>query len=161
MKIYLLLLLFIPFLFFTGCRENNITDPLSEPAGDKKLSGPNWDGFFELNQILPNPHNVEVLYKLQGTISYDHEFRLTDPVPGLPDHLVILSLSINAALISADPPGQNLTITGTSQDVIYVSEEGISILDKVFPVSGANELNLFCRFIVTTDGVSLNSVTLQ
>ena len=45
--------------------------------------------------------------------------------------------------------------------MIYVSEEGIYLLEKYFDVQGREDgLILVCKFLVTTDGVGLNEMWL-
>ena len=93
-----------------------------------------------------------------------HRIELVDPIPPAPQYYVSLSLSVNASLTSMDSPNEPvMEVTSESEDIIYVSEDGIYLLEKSFPIRGRVEddgMFLFCRFLVTTDGVGLNEMLL-
>jgi hypothetical protein len=88
---------------------------------------------------------------------------MSDPIPPAQQYHIYLDLSVNAELINTSQSTPvRLSISSDSEDIFYVSEEGIYILEKSFVVQGTNnELALVCRFIVTTENVSLNSKWLE
>ena len=103
-----------------------------------------------------------VYYSIYGSIDYVHEFFFVDPIPPAPQYYIELEMTIDASFTTPDFPSEiNLTVSGESLDIFYVSEEGIYMLEKTIPVEGANNgLSLVCRFLVTTNGVGLNEMWL-
>jgi hypothetical protein len=54
------------------------------------------------------------------------------------------------------------TILIETNDNFYVPEEGIYMLEKTFQIQGRGDgMVLICRFLVTTDGVGLNTMWLE
>jgi hypothetical protein len=52
---------------------------------------------------------------------------------------------------------QNWNILGKSEDVIYVSEEGILLVEKTYRVSNRIDVALLVKYLVTTNGVGISS----
>ena len=158
-------LLFSPVVFsvllIIGCQENSITDPVSIETTNKSQNqeGSISRGTIPLEGILVHHGGFNSYYSIEGSIEYTHELILFDPKPPSPQYNVYLNLSVDAILTNPDLPGRNSwTISSESEDVFYVSEDGIYILEKSFPVLDRNDgLALVCRFLVTTDGVGLNA----
>jgi hypothetical protein len=148
-------------LFVIGCQENSITDPVSIEATNKVQTqdGITSGGTIPLEGILVHHGGFSSYYSIEGNIEYTHELVLLDPIPPAVQSYVRLHLSVNAVLTDPDLPGRNSwTISSESEDVFYVSEDGIYILEKSFPVlDRIDGLVLVCRFLVTTDGVGLNA----
>jgi hypothetical protein len=152
-------------LLFIGCQENSITDPIGD-VGQQDLQK-NDDplvhrGFIELNGILEVPGLPNSFLEINGQVGYIHELVLVDPIPPAPQHYVSLSLQVDVELMDPYSPEDPIwTITDRTEDVIYVSEEGIYLLEKYYSIQGREDgLLLACRFLVTTDGVGLNEMWL-
>ena len=165
MKNLLLTTAFLTALLLIGCQENSITDPVTKDHVNKSQSqgGNISQGTFTLDGILVNPANVfNPYYTTEGSIDYRHELVLLDPQPPAPQSYVSLNLVINAVLIDTGLPGHNTwIISAESDDMLYVSEEGIYLLEKSFPVQRREDgLALVCRFLVTTDGVGFSGMWL-
>lgn len=146
-------------LFLIGCQENSITDPVSTESVNKDQisAGTLTSGTVSLEGLLVVPGKGQTYYSIQGVINYTHELVLLDPIPPAAQSYVDLNLSAKANLNDVSTTERNtLSISSESEEFIYVSEEGIFILEKSFPVHGSNDgLALVCRFLVTTDGVGL------
>ncbi len=146
-------------LFLIGCQENSITDPISTESVNKDQisAGTLTSGTVSLEGLLVVPGKGQTYYSIQGVINYTHELVLLDPIPPAAQSYVDLNLSAKANLNDVSTTERNtLSISSESEEFIYVSEEGIFILEKSFPVRGSNDgLALVCRFLVTTDGVDL------
>lgn len=146
-------------LFLIGCQENSITDPISTESVNKDQisAGTLTSGTVSLEGLLVVPGKGQTYYSIQGVINYTHELVLLDPIPPAAQSYVDLNLSAKANLNDVSTTERNtLSISSESEEFIYVSEEGIFILEKSFPVHGSNDgLALVCRFLVTTDGVGL------
>ena len=149
-------------LVIIGCQENSITDPIGD-VGQQDLQKNDdplvHQGIIELNAILEVPDLTNSFLQISGQIEYVHELVFVDPIPPAPQFYIELNLSIRAALI--DGVQNKFTISSESQDIIYVSEDGIYLFEKSFTVQGRRDgLILLCRFLVTTDGVGLNEMWL-
>jgi hypothetical protein len=148
-------------LFIIGCQENSITDPISTESVNKSQTTASniTTGLIPLEGLLVLPGGFQTYFTIEGQINYSHELVQLDPAPPAPQFYIELNLSIRAALI--DEVQNKFTISSESQDVIYVSEDGIHLLEKSFTVEGRRDgLILLCRFLVTTDGVGLNEMWL-
>ena len=148
-------------LFFIGCQENSITDPIANELVNKnQTTGETFtSGVIPLEGILVVPGGFQSYYDIQGQINYTHELVFLDPAPPAPQYYIDLNLSTGAVLTD----GLNtFTISFASQDNIYVSDDGISMLEKSFPVLGRTDgMVLVCRFMITTDGIGLNEMWLE
>ena len=158
MKNLLLTLVTFSVLLLIGCQENSITDPVSSESVQKvQTTGETViSGSIPLEGILLVPGGFQTYYSIRGQINYTHELVLLDPAPPAPQYYIDLDLTVRAVL--TDEGYNTFTISSTSQDNIYVSEDGIYILEKSFPVLGRTDgMVLVCRFLVTTDGIGLNA----
>ena len=155
--------LFLSFVVFSvllliGCQENSITDPVSSQTVNKDQNTEIIRGSIPLSGLLANPGGgFNSFLEVDGQINYTHE-KVYVNVPPLPRYDISLKLDVNATLTDPQSPKQNYwTISSKSEDVFHVSEEGMYILEKSFSVDGRRDgMVLVCRFIVTTDGVTLN-----
>lgn len=161
MKKLLYSLVVFSVLFIIGCQENLITDPVSTESikKDQTTVDPFTSGVIPLEGILVVPGGFQSYYDIQGQINYTHELFLLDPAPPAPQYYIDLDLSVRANL--TDEGNNTFRISSTSEDNIYVSDDGISLLEKFFPVLGRTDgMVLVCRFLVTTDGIGLHSMWL-
>lgn len=44
------------------------------------------------------------------------------------------------------------------EDTVYVSEEGIVIVDKTYPISNRNDIILCIQYLVSTEGVGITNM---
>jgi len=159
MKKLLISLVFYSVLFIIGCQENSITDPVSTESINKNqtTSETFTSGVIPLEGLLVVPGGFQSYYSIRGQINYTHELLLIEPIP--PQYYIDLNLSARALL--TDEGHNAFRISSLSEDNFYVSEDGISMLQKSFPVLGRNDgMVLVCRFLVTTDGIGLSSMWL-
>ena len=122
-------------LLLIGCQENSITDPIQDTKLQKTDDPLVQLGIIELEGILGVPGQTNLFLEINGQVEYVHELFLVDPIPPAPQHYVSLSLQVNAGL--SDPYSErhpDWLISNKSQDIIYVSEEGIYQLVKSFPI---------------------------
>lgn len=165
MKKLFLAIVVLSVLFVIGCQENSITDPITvEPTNNVQKTD---DTFLRdrivLEGLLVDPSVPFTSYMtIRGYIEYEHRLVLVDPMLPAPQYYVLLHFSINAELGSPNGYEDPIWhIQSVSEDRMYVSEEGIYLLEKSFQVQDRNDgLTLVCRFIVTTDGVGLNEMWL-
>jgi len=158
MKKLLYSLVVFSVLFIIGCQENSITDPVSiESINKNQTTGETFtSGVIPLEDLLIIPGGFQSYYTIKGQINFTHELFWLDPAPPAPQYYVALNLSVKANL--TDESHNTFRISSTSEDNIYVFENGRYFLVKLFPVIGRNDgLTLVCSFIVTTGGIGLYS----
>ena len=162
MKKFLSILAVFSALLLIGCQENSITDPIEQQDLQKTDDPLVHRGFIELDGILEVPGQPNSFLEINGQVGYVHRLVFVDPIPPAPQHYVSLSLQVNAELMDPFSPEDPIwTIADRTEDVIYVSEEGIYLLEKYYIIRDREDgLLLACRFLVTTDGVGLNEMWL-
>jgi len=158
-------------LVITGCQENSITDPITvEPTNKVQHSDQSNQGTIILEGMLTDPHPVmNSYYIVSGEIQYQHSLVSLDPIPPSPQYVIALDLSVTAEFKNfctvCEPQSSEFsdgTISLETNDNIYVSDDGISLLEKTFPIQGREDgMVLVCRFLVTTDGLGLNEMWLE
>ena len=149
-------------LFAVGCQENSITDPIQDTQIQKNENPLVQRGVIELEGILEVPGQTNLFLEINGQVEYVHELFLVDPIPPAPQHYVSLSLQVNAGL--SDPYSErhpDWLISNKSQDIIYVSENGVYQLVKSFPIQDRSDgMVLVCSFLVTTEEIGLSEMWL-
>jgi len=167
-----LILTFVAFsvLLLIGCQENSITNPIQDKGLQKNDNPSVTTGTILLEGMLQDPHPVmNSYYIINGDVQYQHTLEFLDPIPPNPQSIVSLNLSVTANFTYlctvCTPHSDNVsvgTITIETNDNFYVSEEGIYMLEKTFPIQGRDDgMALKCRFMVTTDGIGLNEMWLE
>ena len=97
---------------------------------------------------------------LNGCVKYVHQVinRAMNPL-GLSE--ISLKLDMDSKL--CDRLGMvhlEWRVKGNSNDIVYVSEEGILLVEKTYWITNRNDMVLLVRYMVTTDGVGISSVNL-
>lgn len=138
-----------------GCQENILTGP--DTSIIKK------DNLVDL-RIIKIYSKVQDPYSgrcdVIGNVTYTHQIinRAMNPI-GL--YEVSLHLVMDSELI--DKMGMMhliWRIQGRSDDIVTVSEEGIFLLEKSYPVTNRNDIVLLVRYLVTTNGAGISSMNL-
>ena len=162
MKKFFLTTVVFSVLLLIGCQENPITDPIDQQDLQKTDDHLVHRGFIELDGILEVPGQPNSFLEINGQLGYVHRLVFVDPIPPAPQHYVSLSLQVNAELMDPFSPEDPIwIITDRTEDVIYVSEDGIYLLEKYYSIQYREDgLLLARRFLVTTDGVGLNEMWL-
>ncbi len=162
MKNLLLTIAVFSVLFLIGCQENSITEPTQDKELQKTDDPSVLSGTITLEGILEIPNLSNSFLNINGQGGYVHRIELLDPIPTAPQYYISLNLQVNAELMDPFSPTDPIwTITDRTEDMIYVSEEGIYLLEKTFSIQDRSDgLLLVCRFLVTTDGVGLNEMWL-
>ena len=170
MKNLLLILAALFGLLLLGCQENSIVDPIQENQLQKTDDPSVTTGTIVLEGVLQDPHPVmNSYYIINGEIQYEHTLEILDQIPPNPQYLIDLDLSVSANftyLCTVCEPQFDEVSAGTilieTNDNFYISEEGIYILEKTFPIQGRGDgMVLVCSFMVTTDGIGLNEMWLE
>ena len=158
MKKLLVSLVSLTFFLAIGCEDDSVLESTIPVRKMEKLNS-ETSLTFNLCCALSDPTGG--CCQITGRIEYQHQ---ATPVPeeqkGL--YKITLSLSINAELHRQDGMiGYGWDITNKSLDVIYISEEGIYILPKMYLIEHRMDIVLIVQYLLTTDGVQLSRMWLQ
>jgi len=156
MKTFFVTLAAFSLALFMGCQESM----LNEPA-DLLLKGK--DDLVSTNIIKLNYNLRDPLYGtccLSGRVTYSFQIlnRAMNPV-GLNE--VAIHIYINSEL--NDMLGMmhlEWRVEGRSDDIVYVSEDGIVLLEKCYSITNRNDVVLLVRYLVTTNGIGISGVSL-
>jgi hypothetical protein len=142
-------------LFFIGCQENSIT----EPAGTLEKTGdPVNREIIQMNFVIDDPLAGSI--ELVGEVYYTHELASSDQLSNL--FLVSVSLDLNAQLFDMlGGTHPEWSSSGKSEDSMYISEEGIYILQKAYSITNRDDVVLIVQYLVTTEGVGIPNCWLE
>ena len=138
-----------------GCQENLLNEPATS------LEKKKYDVLKDVINIccrVQDPFSGGCT--LNGCVTYVHQIinRAMNP-SGL--YEVSLHLEMDSELCS--PIGMvhlEWRINAKSDDIIYVSEDGIALVEKSYKITNREDVLLVVRYIVTTDGVQISGVNL-
>ena len=154
-NLFLILTVFFLVLVI-GCQENLI----NEPAGSMQKTDENYvtTNTLKLNNDVRDP--LYGVCKLTGRVTYVHQVvnAAMNPV-GLQQ--ISVQITMDAEL--DDLFGMihlEWRVQGRSNDVLYVSEEGIQMLEKSYPITNRTDMILLVRYLVTTEGIGIATVNL-
>ena len=154
MKKYCGIFIISLFIFFTGCSENPVTDPglsLDKQTGSHK-------GIINICCLLTDP--LSGTCNLGGNIMYYHEII---PAPENIDDLFTIRVSLEVDCEMCDKLGMmhpKWSITQSSVDIVIISEEGIVILEKNYPVCNRIDIMLNVKYLITTEGVGIADLSI-
>ena len=159
-------------LFFVGCQENSITDPIATEAVDKVQVGTGdtyFHGIILLEVVLNDPYPVgNSFYRISGQIEYEQKSVHENPVLIVTQRFVSLHFSINADLqyvCTLCPPSEEDNIEGfisaESEDLVTLAGSSVSLLEKTYTIQGRDDgMILKVGFLVTANGTELGAVWL-
>lgn len=138
-----------------GCQENFLNEP--EYSLDKKSSDVRKD-ILNICCRVQDPFAGGC--NVNGCVTYVHKIinRAMNPT-GLFE--ISLHLQMDSELCS--PLGLlhlEWKIKAKSDDIIYVSEDGIALVEKSYKITNRDDVLLLVRYLVTTDGVRISDVNL-
>jgi hypothetical protein len=156
MKQLLFSLVIFSVLLVIGCEENLVNEPAVALLKQK-------DNLASARTIILNYELQDPSYgysRLSGRVSYVHKIinRAMNPV-GLNE--ISLHIEMNSEL--DDLLGMmhlEWVAQGRSDDIVYVSEEGILLFEKSYQISNRNDVVLLVQYLVTTNGVGISNVSL-
>ncbi len=151
--------LFVIFAVFSlailiGCKENLINGPETSQLLKDKLP--------EVNRIkicceVQDPNFG--ICNLDGYVNYTHSITNKMGPRGITE--ISLNIYMNSTL--CDKLGMvhlDWRIEGRSDDLVYVSEEGILLLEKSYWITNRTDVVLLVRYLVTTNGMGIADVSL-
>ena len=156
MKTIFLTLAAFSLALFMGCQESS----LNEPA-DQLLKGKH--DLVRTSVIKMNYNLRDPLYGtccLSGRVTYSFQI-LNSAMNPLGLNEVAIHIYINSEL--NDMLGMmhlEWRIEGRSDDIVYVSEDGIVLLEKCYPITNRSDVVLLVRYLVTTNGIGISGLSL-
>jgi len=156
MKKLLFSLVVFSVLFVLGCEENLINEPAVALLKQK-------DNLASGRTIILNYELQDPSYgysRLSGSVSYVHQIinRAMNPM-GL--YEISLHIEMNSEL--DDHLGLmhlEWIVQGRSEEIYYLSEEGILLVEKSYWITNRNDVVLLVQYLVTTNGVGISNVSL-
>jgi len=149
-------------LSIVGCRENLVNPP--EPSKNLELYKINeadapyshlmQKGVIDIFQEVIDP--LLGSCRVEGQAMYYQDIRTYNV--GL--NKIFLNIEMNSELTTPLMNHARYSIKGKSLDTVIVSEEGIYILEKNYPISGRPDLRLGVQYLVTTEGVGIARIVL-
>lgn len=152
-----LLITFAAFLIvlLMGCQESFVNEP---SASLEKVNSSVEKDVLKICCEVKDP--LTGFCNVNGCVIFTHQIvtRSMNPA-GLVE--VLLYLEMDSEL--CDPLGMvhlEWKAKGRSEDVVFVSEEGIAFVEKSYFITNRPELVLLVRYMVTTDGVGISRVSM-
>ena len=160
MKTIFLILVVLSLSLIIGCQENMIDEPETSLFKKDEIS----------TSTITSTNSIKICCEvrdpqygscnLNGRVKYVHQVinRAMNPL-GLSE--ISLKLDMDSKL--CDRLGMvhlEWRVKGKSNDIVYVSEEGILFVEKTYWITHRNDVVLLVRYMVTTDGVGISSVNL-
>jgi hypothetical protein len=159
-------------LFFAGCQENSITDPILTEAVDKVQLGTGdtyFHGIILLEGALNDPYPVgNSFYRISGQIEYEQKSVHENPMLIVTQRYASLHFTINADLqhvctVCTPSDEDNIAgfISAESEDLVTLAGSSVSLLEKTYTIQGRDDgMTLNVRFLVTANGTELSAVWL-
>jgi hypothetical protein len=156
MKTFFVTLAAISLALILGCQESVINEPAEVFLKDKDNLV--YSNTIELKYNLRDP--LFGTCSLFGKVSYTFQIlnRVMNPI-GLSE------ISIQIVMDSELDDKLGMThlewrIQGRSNDIVYVSEDGILLLEKCYSITNRSDVVLLVKYLVTTNGIGISSVNL-
>jgi hypothetical protein len=114
-----------------GCENSSITDPNSADIVGKNESSIEsiaHRGSIPLDRMLMLPGRGNDYYQIKGTINYTSELIRQFPYLNNEKYNVKLAISVKALL--SDIYSKSWSISSDSEDLIYIAQDGIYVLEK-------------------------------
>jgi hypothetical protein len=156
MKNFIIILAAFSLVLIMGCHENSINEPVDALSVTK-------DNLVLINTIkicceIQDPKSG--MCNLSGCVNYVHQvLNWTQNPKGL--YKILLSLQMDSKL--CDKLGLvhlEWRAEGRSDDILYVSEEGILLVEKCYSITNRSDVVLLVQYLVTTNGVGISEISL-
>lgn len=147
-------------LFIVGCQENVSTEPETSTLMKEEVTASTINNFNSIKICYELRDPEYGTCNLNGYINYAHQIinQTMNPI-GLNE--IVLKLRMDSKL--CDMLGMmhlEWRIEGRSEDVVYVSEDGIAIVEKCYSITNRTDVVLLVKYLVTTNGIGISNVSL-
>jgi hypothetical protein len=160
MKTLFVILAAFSLALIIGCQESILNEPENSPFKKDQISTSTTTttNSIKICCEVRDPHYGAC--NLNGCVKYVHQIinRAMNPM-GL--YEISLKLQMDSKL--CDKLGMvhlEWRAEGKSDDIVYVSEEGILLVEKTYWITNRNDVVLLVRYMVTTDGVGISKISL-
>jgi hypothetical protein len=155
MKNLFAILIALSFTLMIGCQENPVSQ--SEASPNLKIKPPTEHSIKLCCEVDDPCYNV---CNLNGMVNYVFEI-IDNTMNPRATTLISLKISIHASLCDKFRMMPCAwIIEGKSDEVVQVSEEGILLLEKSYPITNRNDVVLLVKYMVTKNGLGLSGVNL-
>ena len=164
MKKYFVVSIILSLFLLLSCKDNTMNNPVSPNMNTVQKTTDNFKtGEIQLDQILTVPGITETYYQLNGTISYREDIFPNNLSTSTKEPDINLDLTLDGKLYNPDGANHDSwAVKGNSQEELYVSPDGIKLLNKTYTIEGRKDgLELVCTFLLTTDNIRLSNVNLS
>lgn len=137
----------------SSCQENAINEPETMHLNKDKL--PQINSMKICCEVRDPNYGV---CNLNGCVNYTHEL-IREAMHPRAVHMVSVKLYMNSIL--CDKLGMvhlEWRVEARTEDIVYVSEEGIALLEKSYTITNRNDVVLLVRYLVTTNGIGVADV---
>ncbi len=156
MKTFFVTLAAFSLALFIGCQESmiNESDDVLLKEKDDRVSS----NIIKLNYNLRDP--IYGTCCLSGRVTYSFQIlnRAMNPT-GLSE--IAINIYMNSEI--NDMLGMmhlEWRIEGRSDDIVFVSEDGIVLMEKCYPITNRTDVVMLVKYLVTTNGIGISSVSL-
>lgn len=158
MKKLLVLLSIISVIFFFGCQENQVTEPIASPD---KISDVPYSGVINLNFPATVPMTGEC--KIRGVIYYKFSEGLSNEFPQTSskgESSIKLALVIDAKLVdlTGTASQKEWLIKGSSQYRLWFRQDKQIKIQEAYVITGRNDILLIVDYNVQAYSVSINRI---
>lgn len=156
MKKLFMILLYLECFLLSGCTENNISEPeLNQNKPHLSTIKENIPFCCPVSDPLSGACNVI------GNVTYLHQI-LSGPGNERGVYVIQINLEMNSEicdLFGMMHPAWS--ISGNSEDIVYVSEEGIEILEKTYQICNRTDILLLVKYLITTEGIGIAEISIE
>lgn len=156
MKTILASLVALSLILIIGCQENTINEPANVLT--KTSESLYTSNMIKVDYELRDP--ISGISTLSGRVTYS--LQLVDEGMGpRASRQFIVQINMDSKL--EDKFGMmhmEWRVEGRSEDVLYVSEDGILLLQKSYPITNRTDVVVLVTYLVTTDGIGISNLAL-
>lgn len=155
MKTFFATLIAFSLALIIGCQENLINEPAATLS--KKDDSMTSNTLKICCEVRDPEYGI---CNLSGCVNYVHQI-INRPINQIGLNAISLKLNMNSKL--CDKLGMvhlEWRAEGRSNDIVYVSEEGILLVEKCYSITNRNDVVLLVQYLVTTNGVGISGVSL-
>ena len=160
MKTFFVTLVAFLLALIIGCQENLINEPGDSLLKKDEITTSTTTTTNSLKICCEVRDPEYGACNLNGCVNYVHKIinRAMNPT-GL--YEISLRLHMDSKL--CDKLGMvhlEWRAEGRSDDIVYVSEDGILLLEKCYSITNRSDVVLLVKYLVTTNGIGISSVNL-
>lgn len=148
--------LFLSVFMLVNCSDNSVVEPTTS------LSKPYYTSHKDVISIcypLNDPYSGAC--NISGSATYYHEI-LSVPPEKDDQFKILVGIEMNSEIF--DMLGMMhpaWSISGFSEDIIYVRENGVVLLQKEYQICNRPDINLVVDYLISTKGICVSEISIQ